>query len=333
MSMLCVRRFGIFTCRRKSVFVLRVNAVLLCGFVTSCFVDSVCYNNADCPSDKACSIAHGESHGSCKNMCFDNADCGTGYLCDPATSLCRKADCVDDDDCDKEYTCDQGVCVAALPLQCPLGMVAIENQFCIDIYEASRPDATETSSGSDGSIALSRSGVMPWWVTDNAEAESACLAAGKNLCTESQWFQACRGPKKTVYAYGDNYEAATCNGIDAFCKCGQDSPCADRDPCPFAGCRSECGSDFMLKPTGSFAGCHNDYGVYDMNGNMWEHVLGGDKHRIRGGAFNCSDSKQLHRCDYIPGNWEPDAEGFRCCSAGLVGGDAGTEATVDDGES
>jgi hypothetical protein len=69
---------------------------------------------------------------------------------------------------------------------------------------------------------------------------------------------------------------------------------------------ADCGASFSVEePTGHFTDCTNDYGVLDMNGNVWEHVLNGDETRIRGGAFNCADSKTLHRCDHIPGNWTP----------------------------
>jgi len=93
-----------------------------------------------------------------------------------------------------------------------------------------------------------------------------------------------------VYGYGDVYEPSTCNGIHTF---GLDG--------------------FHLLPTGSLPGCVNDWGAYDMNGNLWEHTLGGSNRTIRGGAYNCKDSQTLHRCDYIPTDWEPSARGFRCC--------------------
>ena len=99
------------------------------------------------------------------------------------------------------------------------------------------------------------------------------------------------------------------------------SLCAGHSPCPFPHCYTQCGGEhryapFRLEPTGYNPGCTNGYGVFDMNGNLWEHVFGGDERSIRGGAYNCSDSVTLHRCDYIPGDWEPSARGFRCCAAG-----------------
>ena len=179
----------------------------------------------------------------------------------------------------------------AEPLECPEDMVAVGNAFCIDRYEASRPDATDSSSGKDESRALSRAGVLPWRLgDDNAGARAACVAAGKDLCTEMQWSLACEGSRKTVYGYGNEYEPETCNGIDLF----------------------GAGSHKLL-PTGALEDCHSDHGVFDINGNLWEHVLGGSGATVRGGAYDCSDSRRLHRCDYIPISWTPLSLGFRCC--------------------
>jgi formylglycine-generating enzyme required for sulfatase activity len=66
-------------------------------------------------------------------------------------------------------------------------------------------------------------------------------------------------------------------------------------------------------PTASFPGCVDAYGALDVNGNVWELVdtTDGLAH-YRGGAYNCSDSEALHRCDH-DGTWNPSARGFRCC--------------------
>ncbi|MBN2498647.1 MAG: SUMF1/EgtB/PvdO family nonheme iron enzyme [Deltaproteobacteria bacterium] len=202
------------------------------------------------------------------------------------------------------------------PLECPEGMAPIEERFCMDIYEASRPDADETGQGSDSSRATSRPGVMPWLVgSDNAAAQAACTAAGKGLCTEQEWLTVCEGPARHAYAYGDEYDPVACNGIDKFCSCEQDSPCAAHEPCPYPGCYWDCRPQtaFHLEPTGSSPDCTNAFGVYDLSGNLWEHVKDGDGTRVRGGAFNSDDSQEQHQCDTVPGDWTPSAIGFRCC--------------------
>ena len=214
------------------------------------------------------------------------------HSCDVSSGVCVAKECDADHPCGEGFECVANRCKVRPkdPVVCPADMVAVAESFCVDIFEASRPDATATSAGKDGSRALSVAGVMPWPVADNATAEQACAASGKRLCTPDEWRIACKGPDGTVYAYGNAYDPAICNGIDTF----------DRQ-------------SFHLTPTGSFPGCTNEWGVFDLNGNLWEHVAGGSDMTVRGGAFNCNDSAALHKCDYIPGNWTPSALGFRCC--------------------
>lgn len=229
--------------------------------------------------------------GCVKERCYQDSDCGDGKVCG-VQGVCVYP-CANDADCGEGFGCVGHRCIPRTPVNpvsCPADMVAVAGTFCVDRYEASRPDATADSAGSSSTMATSRPGVLPWLVPDNATAQAACEAAGKRLCTPAEWETACRGPAGTVYGYGDTYDPKTCNGIETF------GP-----------------GQFHLEPTGAFPGCTNAWGVYDMNGNVWEHVLGGDGRSVRGGAYNCSDSRTFHRCDYVPRTWTPSALGFRCC--------------------
>lgn len=240
--------------------------------------------------------------------CYDDPDCPTSKYCDKSSGLCVVKECDLDHPCSPGFECILNHCqeIPSVPITCPADMVSVAGTFCADKYEASRPDATNTSSGRDGSRAMSVAGVLPWMVADNATAELACGASGKRLCTPEEWQIACMGPNGTKYAYGDSYDPAICNGIDTFASQG-----------------------WHLAPTGSLSECTNEWGVFDINGNLWEHVAGGSDMTVRGGAFNCIDSATLHRCDYVPGNWVPSALGFRCClspSEQPGGPDGGTTA-------
>jgi formylglycine-generating enzyme required for sulfatase activity len=161
--------------------------------------------------------------------------------------------------------------------------------------------------------------VLPWYSShlDPVAARTACQNAGKRLCQLDEWIYACRGAENTDYAYGDDYDPAICNSIDTYCYCDPGTACEDRDPCPFPHCREVCGAYFTDEPTGFFPDCVNSWGVYDINGNVWEltETDEDDQLHFRGGAFNCGDSERLHRCDH-DGTWGPSAQGFRCCSDG-----------------
>lgn len=294
----------------------------------ACLVEPICYDQRDCTPGYSCALPSGrcvqgecEAHTDCEPArycvagrcvaCRGDQDCASGH-CDGSRGVCVA--CTRDAECPSGSRCQDGRCVFEASLRCPdeLQMAAIGDAFCIDRYEASRPDASAEHSGRDGSRATSRAGVLPWEVQSNAEARSACSAAGKDLCSAAQWALACAGPEGLAYAYGEVYEPSTCNGLDKGCRCGAGSSCASVSPCPFAGCFEACGGLFRLEPTGANPKCQRG-GVYDLNGNLWEHIQGGDATQVRGGAHNCRDSQRYHRCDYVPGNWTPSALGFRCC--------------------
>ncbi len=230
------------------------------------------------------------STGCVRSRCYDDQDCVAPRVCS-ATGRCV-LQCSQDEECGAGFECANHRCRphSVGPLSCPADMVSVAGTFCADRFEASRVDATDSSAGTDSSRALSVAGVLPWQVTDNATAARACAGSGKRLCSAQEWRVACRGPEDTAYSYGDDYDPLACNGIDAFGR-----------------------SAFHLAPTGSFPRCTNEWGLFDINGNLWEHVAAGSDETVRGGAYNCGDSAALHRCDYVPGSWAPSARGFRCC--------------------
>jgi hypothetical protein len=249
----------------------------------------------------------------CDEACVDGVcrvdECHDGYLDCVAHEPGCETECTPtgeevcdgrDNDCDCRV--DEGL------LCCPDGMVNVEGLFCMDVYEASRPDARDDWGGEDGSRAVSVPGVLPWAVPNDATgltiARDACAAAGKRLCTEDEWLQGCKGPDGQVYAYGDDYDPLTCNGIDAHCD----------DPYPGCGRDDYLEGDihFTVEPTGAFPGCTNEYGVFDINGNLWE-LIDEETPVVRGGAYNCSDSAYLHRCEYESPAAARSAVGFRCC--------------------
>ncbi|MBN2714462.1 MAG: SUMF1/EgtB/PvdO family nonheme iron enzyme [Deltaproteobacteria bacterium] len=205
-----------------------------------------------------------------------------------------------------------------------------EMPFCIDRYEASRPDATSDSHGSDGSMAQSVPGVLPWHVypmSDDALSvfKSACEAAGKSLCTGSQWQFSCSGPDHTDYVFGnaEDFSVETCNTVATFCDdfCDEHNILADDCNTSTSNCGYHCGDAsgnetcFKIVPTGQFNACTNMLGTFDINGNLWEIVTSEDAisgYEIRGGAFNCASPTTRLRCD-AQATWTDLYAGFRCC--------------------
>lgn len=220
-------------------------------------------------------------------------------------------DADDDDDWDWDMDADLE--------PCPDDMIAA-GRVCVDIWEASRGDATAESQGIETGWAYSRPGVIPWYVNPMsvevlAEFEAACAAAGKRLCSAGEWEHTCSGPAETTYVFGNLFDRETCNCVDTFC----DDHCLDsgipEDECIMT---DNCGytySCYHVVPTGELGGCTNELGTFDINGNVWEIVLSttdGRGYEVRGGAFNCASAPSRLQCVFNAA-WDALYAGFRCC--------------------
>jgi formylglycine-generating enzyme required for sulfatase activity len=167
-----------------------------------------------------------------------------------------------------------------------------DGSFCVDVYEAARPDATISSPGVDDTMAVSARGVIPWAGIGLNAARAACTNAGKRLCTISEWEEACGGPSRNFYPYNAaEYDPDLCNGTDA--------------------------GTGVAGATGARSLCVSPEGLLDMSGNVEEWVEGGF---TRGGSFEdddfnlrCIGAGESPSID-IPG----DSVGFRCCASVLT---------------
>jgi len=163
------------------------------------------------------------------------------------------------------------------------GMAYIDG-FYIDIYEYPN-----------------QKGVMPRVGVSWEEARSLCTQRGKRLCTGSEWRAACAGPDNFLYGYGAEFESGRCNT-------------------PYLS-GEEWKRDRDTLPSGSFAECASDYGVFDMIGNVWEwtsdrYSAERDWRIVRGGSWfhNVNMARSDFRYGrYLTPDYRLDLIGFRCC--------------------
>lgn len=165
-------------------------------------------------------------------------------------------------------------------------------RYCIEIYEASRADATADSPGTDeASPPIAAQDRIPWVQITWAAAKTACESKGKRLCDFDEWVDACDGvvgDGGTVFAYGDMRDES-----NMTCNTGSGA----------------------AEGTGSRMACATDTGIFDQSGNVWEwtgNTAGAAA--PRGGGFR---STQTHACDSVLMNVSNTDEspevGFRCC--------------------
>lgn len=197
---------------------------------------------------------------------------------------------------------------------CPQGMAPVTT-FCIDRWEAHLVDQSPYEVPTSG-VAATAAGVVPQGYISGDVASAACAAAGKRLCTSSEWLQACRGPGDSIYPYGDTYQPDTCNDtrpvhpiIELFGADATFSSAQLNDPQLNQLADS-------VDPTGANGACQSEYGVWDMHGNLdeWVSDVGGT---FRGGNYveasingaGCLYATTAHTLPY-----HDYRTGFRCCS-------------------
>ncbi|MBD3314994.1 MAG: SUMF1/EgtB/PvdO family nonheme iron enzyme [Chitinivibrionales bacterium] len=164
----------------------------------------------------------------------------------------------------------------AKPLFCPEGMILVDLppgkegrpffKVCIDKYEYPN-----------------QKGLMPKGNVTYQEAKKNCEAAGKRLCTSTEWRWACSGLEGYTYPYGWHFEENKCNTHGAR----------------------------ELETAGLRRHCRGKFGVYDMVGNIFEWVVGPDgSPALMGGPY----SKCQTVSPGVGGAAKPQT-GFRCCKS------------------
>jgi sulfatase modifying factor 1 len=221
----------------------------------------------------------------------------------------------------------------ASPYVCPSDMVMVGRSFCIDVYEASLVqvlgDGTEkawpyfqTLSKDVVTRAVSRAGVYPQGYISGTQAAAACHRSGKRLCKSDEWRNACMGPQKTTFPYGNHRETGRCNdngksAMRVFNPSLDDKP-EHRWMWGHGGNMNDPRLnqlDGTLTRTGERDGCTNDYGVYDMVGNLHEWV--DDPNGTFQGGYYLDTHLNGDGCNYRttahPVTHYDYSTGFRCC--------------------
>jgi formylglycine-generating enzyme len=212
---------------------------------------------------------------------------------------------------------------------CPAGMVSIHGKYCIDQFEAStveilgkgkvrRHPPFEPVDGLEVK-AVSRRGVKPQAHISRDQAEIACENAGKRLCSDDEWINACKGKHPTQFPYGDDHRDGYCNdaGVSSFNHYYGGGGEAPKDAYTWENMNDPRLNQLegTLAPTGAFRKCRNGFDVYDMVGNLHEWTA------ARTGTFRGGYYLDTHingdGCDYRTTAHSPKyydySTGFRCC--------------------
>jgi formylglycine-generating enzyme len=231
--------------------------------------------------------------------------------------------------------------VEPAPPHCPEEMALItrfQGAYCVDRWEASLERGETGKSvpwpgnrpvdGVEAELfAVSVLGRKPQGYISGAQAAAACAHAGKRLCEMDEWVRACKGPRITRYPYGDERRPNLCN--DRF-KVLDHHPVVSlwmKDAPAGADPKLMWHPGFMndprlhefphsVRPSGAFPACTNEYGVFDMVGNLHEWVADPDGTFV--GGFFMDTFQNGQGCEYRTVAHEYEyhdySTGFRCCA-------------------
>lgn len=221
---------------------------------------------------------------------------------------------------------------AALPakshVQCPSGMVLIDG-FCIDRYEASlvqiRHDGRESpwspylTPEREQVRAVSVRGVAPQGYISQNQAAAACARSGKRLCGEGEWFKACRGPRQRSFGYGNTREQGRCNENHAWHPVVRLFSATTRYLWGFVQMNDPQINQLpgTVALTGAHSRCSNEYGVFDMVGNLHEWT-NDPQGTFRGGYYmdtSINGDGCWYRTNGHDTSYHDYSIGFRCCAS------------------
>ena len=136
-----------------------------------------------------------------------------------------------------------------------------------------------------------KAGEVPRDMVSQEQAASLCASEGKRLCYLEEWQAACKGREQNNrYSYGASYIPSRCNS-----------------------------NTKAVIRSGRRTQCRSWWGMYDMNGNLWEWTATKSKEKesafiAAGGTWSSNNQTRCTESSYsfYPQNQYPSV-GFRCC--------------------
>ena len=211
---------------------------------------------------------------------------------------------------------------------CPPDMGLVFGTVCVDRYEASlferSPEGTllphaPSQPLATGHVYVARSvaGVIPQAYVSGAQALAACRQAGKRLCAPVEWRAACGGSEGYAFPYGPARVPGRCHdsGVNPMLTYHADTLTRGWGALELNDPRNV-ELDGTLAKTGAFPECVNDFGLYDMVGNL--HEWTSDPNGTYQGGFWLDTSLHGDGCAYRtiahPFDYHDYSTGFRCCA-------------------
>jgi len=206
---------------------------------------------------------------------------------------------------------------------CPEEMSLVTSsagEVCVDRYEGAIADWPFSHSLDESEAGTFRAipahGKKPQVNISEEQAEAACRASSKRLCTSPEWLAACRGPNALAYPYGNDFVPGACNVGRPRPEAANEASEDRLDDPRLAE------SSHAIEPGGAFPKCVSPSGVFDMHGNVHEWVSdspNADDPRYGAflGGFFADGSQNGIGCSYRTTahfkSYHDYSTGFRCC--------------------
>jgi hypothetical protein len=223
----------------------------------------------------------------------------------------------------------EGAIARASPgARCAPDMALVLGVVCVDRYEASvfehAADGTLQAHAANlpfeaGHVYVAQSvpGVLPQAYVSGAQALTACREAGKRLCSPVEWRAACGGSQGYAFPYGPGRVPGRCHdsGPNPMLAYHADVQRRGYGPLELNDPRNV-ELEGTLAKTGAFPECVNDFGLYDMVGNLHEWTA--DPNGTFQGGYWLDTSLHGDGCAYRtiahPFDYHDYSIGFRCCA-------------------